>query len=313
MQAPRTEAPVPAGQVRGQTPDMSAADAAGIARVQAMRFAFTALALGALLALVPAAAAGPAPEISGQRAHQAVRAITAFGPRVAGSDGERRAGALVAAHFRKLGYRTVTQTFALPNGGASRNVVALPSTPIRAVVVAHIDGVAGTVAANDNASGVAVLLELARALDPEDGVLLAALGAEERIMTGSPLHLGSARLARGFSAAGKRRIRIALSLDMVGVGPRLHVRGLEYAPNRSARIALDRARARGIAASYRRDTGQSDHTELTRAGIPAAWIQWHWDPCWHKACDEPPRISAAKLATAGRLALAAVRAALESP
>jgi aminopeptidase YwaD len=176
-----------------------------------------------------------------------------------------------------------------------------------------VDGVAGTVAANDNASGVAVLLELARAFEPRDGVLLAALGAEERIMTGSPLHLGSARLVRGFSVAGKRRIRIALSLDMVGVGSRLHVRGLEAAPNRSARLVLAGGRARGIAVSYRRDTGQSDHAELTRAGIPAAWVMWHWDSCWHRACDQPHRISPAKLAAAGRLAVAAVRGALESP
>ncbi|HVM17150.1 MAG TPA: M28 family peptidase [Gaiellaceae bacterium] len=275
------------------------------------------------LVLVPAAALaaraadGPAAptargDVSGARAAQLVRTITALGSRVPGSEGERRAGALVAAHFERLGYRVAVQTFRLPNGGSSRNVVAMPSTPVRAVVVAHIDGVAGTVAANDNASGIGALVEVARQFSPEDGVVFAALGAEERIMTGSRLHLGSARLVRGFSAAGKRRIRIALSLDMVGVGPRLLVRGIEPAPNRSARIALGHGRARGLPVSYRQDSGQSDHAELTRAGIPAAWLQWHWDPCWHKACDEPARVSAAKVQAAAQVGVASLREALGS-
>jgi alkaline phosphatase isozyme conversion protein len=231
---------------------------------------------------------------------------------VAGSAGERRAAALVDARLRGLGWRTSVQTFPLPKGGHSRNVVALPTRPVRAVIVAHVDGVAGTVAANDNASGVAVLLELARVIRPSEGVLLAALGAEERVMTGSRVHLGSARLVQGLSAAGKRRIRIAVSLDMVGVGPRLLVRGLEPAPNRSARLLLERGRARGLPVSYRRDPGDSDHAELTRAGVPAAWLTWHWDTCWHRACDEPSRVSPAKLEAAGRVTLASVRRALES-
>jgi Zn-dependent M28 family amino/carboxypeptidase len=282
------------------------------------RVALAALLLAGLVPVLAAAtraaeAAGTAEqraEVSGARAVALVRSITALGTRVPGSAGERRAGALVAAHFERLGYRVVVQTFPLPNGGSSRNVVAMPSTPVRAVVVAHIDGVAGTVAANDNASGVAALVEAARAFGPEDGVLFAALGAEERVMTGSRLHLGSARLVRGFSAQGKRRIRVALSLDMVGVGSRLLVRGIEPSPNRSARLALERGRARGLAVSYRRDSGQSDHAELTRAGIPAAWVMWHWDPCWHKACDEPHRLSAAKVQAVAELAVATVRHAL---
>ena len=57
-------------------------------------------------------------------------------------------------------------------------------------------------------------------------------------MTRSSLHLGSARLLRSLSSAERRSVRVALSLDMVGNGPELNVRGLEAAPNRSARAAL---------------------------------------------------------------------------
>ena len=128
-------------------------------------------------------------------------------------------------------------------------------------------------------------------------------------MTGSSLHLGSARLLRGLSPAERRGVRLALSLDMVGYGPELNVRGLEPAPNRSARAALAAARRLGLRATYLRDRGLSDHEELTRGGVAAAWIEWRWDPCWHSACDRAGRLNPAKLAAAIRLTANAVRAA----
>jgi len=177
---------------------------------------------------------------------------------------------------------------------------------VRALVVAHLDGVHGTLAANDNASGVAVLLELAGVLRGRRDVMLVATGAEERVVTGSRNHLGSQRLLRGVSAAGRSRIRIALVLDMVGVGDRLHVRGIEESPNRSARLAL----AADGRATYLRDRGESDHAELARAGIPAAWIQWRDDDCWHEPCDRPSRVRAGRMVAAAQLAHAAVSRAL---
>lgn len=237
-----------------------------------------------------------------------VRAIAAGGPRPAGSAAEARAGRIVSAGLRSAGYRVVVQVVPLPRGGRSLNVVALPVGRPRALVTAHLDGVAEGPAANDNASGVAVLLELARTTPPSEGVLFAALGAEERVETGSRLHLGAMRLLRGLSAAGRRRIRVALNLDMVGVGMRLHVRGIEVSPNRSARRALAAAQRLGLRATYLRDPGWSDHAELSRGGLPAAWLQWREDACWHRACDRAARVSSAKL----RAVAALTRAALES-
>jgi Peptidase family M28 len=247
---------------------------------------------------------------AGERAKATVARIAALGPRPAGSAAERRAGGFVEGRLRSLGYRVVVQPFRLPRGGVSRNVVGWSGRRPLLVVVAHLDGVRAGPAANDNASGVAAMLEVARALRGRSGVLVAALGAEERVETGSSLHLGSVRLLRGISRAGRRRIRAALSLDMVGVGRTLTVRGLESLPNRSARLALARSRALGLGATYRQDTGQSDHAELTRGGLPAAWIQWRWDPCWHSPCDVAERVERRRLAAAIRLASATAEAAL---
>ena len=176
--------------------------------------------------------------------------------------------------------------------------------------MAHIDGVYGTPAANDNASGVGLMLELARRFRGTPGVMVAALGAEERAVTGSSIHLGSQRFLRSLTDAQRRKVRLALSLDMVGVGTQLLVRGIEASPNRSARIVIDRAQALGIRVSYRQDSGQSDHAEMSRAGLPAAWIEWYWDTCWHSPCDTIDRVRPWKMWQAGRLTLRSGRSVL---
>jgi hypothetical protein len=260
----------------------------------------------ALLTAAPAAKV----DTAGLRAQQTVRALAVLGPRVAGSPTEQRAARVVRERFAKLGLSPVVQTVPLPRGGASRNLVfRTGDRPVRAIVVAHLDGVSAGPAANDNGSGVGALLEVARELGDTEGVVYAALGAEERVMTGSKLHLGSARLLRSLSPAERHSVRLALSLDMVGYGPELNVRGLERRPNRSAQRALAAARRLGIRATYLRDHGQSDHEELTRGGVRAAWIEWRWDPCWHTACDRVGRVEPAKLAAAIRLTVNAVRLA----
>ena len=68
--------------------------------------------------------------------------------------------------------------------------------------------------------------------------------------------------------------------------------------------AASRSRQRrrvGAPAVYLRDRGQSDHEELTRGGVPAAWIEWRWDFCWHSACDRVGRLDTGKLSAASRL------------
>jgi hypothetical protein len=248
---------------------------------------------------------------AGLRAKQTVRAIAALGPRVAGSVNELRAARVVRFRFARLGLTPVVQRVPLPRGGISRNLVfRTGGGPLHAIVVAHLDGVSAGPAANDNGSGVGALVEVARGLGRTPGVLYAALGAEEQVMTGSSLHLGSARLLTSLSRAERRSVRVALSLDMVGYGPELNVRGIEVrGPNRSARAALAAARRLGVRATYLPDRGLSDHEELTRGGVPAAWIEWRWDPCWHSACDRVGRLDTAKLSAVIRLTVGAVRTA----
>ncbi|HXV34427.1 MAG TPA: M28 family peptidase [Gaiellaceae bacterium] len=247
---------------------------------------------------------------NGMAAKRWATKIAAVGPRPSGGANEKAAGHIVRARLKQLGYDVSTQHVPLPEGTRSLNVVGRTPGPPRVVLVAHMDGVPGTRAANDNGSGVGLMLMLAQYLRNEDGVLVAAVGAEERRYTGAGYHLGSRRLARSLTPAQRQGIRLALSLDMVAVGPTLNIRGLESSPNSSARRFLAAARRLGIRASYLQDTGQSDHDEFVAVGVPAAWVQWRWDDCWHEPCDRPHRLQGPKLGAAGHIVRRAAMNAL---
>jgi hypothetical protein len=94
-----------------------------------------------------------------------------FGNRVTGAPGARNAAAYVAARFRALGLTVTTQGFPITIRGAQlagRNVIgrSAGSEPGMIVLVAHYDGQpTSDQSAGDNASGVGVLLELARNLE----------------------------------------------------------------------------------------------------------------------------------------------------
>jgi Zn-dependent M28 family amino/carboxypeptidase len=100
-------------------------------------------------------------------------------------------------------------------GRSFRNIVASlgPQSGAGLVILgAHFDSVEGTPGADDNASGVAVLLEAARLLSrarPSSQVLFCAFNLEELNM------VGSAHLAKKLKAAGKK-ITAMVSLEMVG-------------------------------------------------------------------------------------------------
>jgi Peptidase family M28 len=252
-------------------------------------------------AVVALSATAASAAFNGMMAKRWAGKIAAVGQRPAGGANEKAAGRVVRSRLMHLGYDVSTQHVPLPEGTRSLNVVGRTPGPLKVILVSHMDGVPGTRAANDNGSGVGLMLMLAQYLKDKDGVLVAAVGAEERRYTGAGFHLGSRRLARSLTPAERQGVRLALSLDMVAVGPTLNIRGLEPTPNRSARLFLAAARRLGIAASYRQDTGQSDHDEFVKVGIPAAWVEWRWDPCWHSPCDRVHRLKPQKMRDAGRV------------
>ena len=124
----------------------------------------------------------------------------------------------VLAELRAMGARTDVQSFEV-GGRTYRNVIARfgASHGPLLVIGAHYDSCGDTPGADDNASGVAGLIELARALratPPAQAVELVAYTLEEPPFFRTE-SMGSFQHARALSRQG-REVRLMLSLEMIG-------------------------------------------------------------------------------------------------
>jgi hypothetical protein len=245
--------------------------------------------------------------------------IAAWGPRPAASAREARVQRLIRRSFRAAGLRVGVQEFRVPRKGRSRNVIGVYDTPrgCLRIVMAHSDSLPPAPGANDNASGLGVVAELAgrlRLIRPWCDVWLVATGAEERGYTGSPDHLGALHLARRARAHhARRRLRWALSLDEVGRDYPFWLRSPVSAPRASVEGALFDAAGRvGTQVSWVRDEsgGNSDHREFQLLGLPAAklGVGAGGEPCRHMRCDTPARLERGPLVAARRMVAEALRA-----
>ena len=188
----------------------------------------------------------------------------------------------------------------------SQNVVGRPSQDDCQVIVgAHYDSVAEGPGANDNASGSAALLEIARVLDlrgQEEGVCFVAFGAEE---TGL---FGSRHFVATLASQGQPSPQAMVNLDMVGVGAEWQLLG---SPSLIEEIDQEAA-ALGLDPVPTEPNLQSDYVSFMDAGIPAIFIYRFEDPRRHTESDRAEFIQPQLLEEAARLTLLAL-AELSSP
>jgi Zn-dependent M28 family amino/carboxypeptidase len=135
------------------------------------------------------------------------------------------------------------------------------------VLSAHVDGHDGGESAMDNASGLAAVLAVTRALAPRvkgfrRGVRLAFFSVEEWALT------GSAQYVQGLAETERRRIALNVNLDSVGGSPNLAALTSGFAGLEPFLLRV--AEASGIPLRTVRPLMQnSDHANFALAGIPA--------------------------------------------
>jgi glutaminyl-peptide cyclotransferase len=164
--------------------------------------------------------------------------------------------------------------------------------------------------ANDGASGVAVLLEIARILGgapPAVGVDLVLFDGEDGGEEGqfSTWCLGSAHFASHWPKACYPEY--AVLLDMVGGTDGrfpVEINSRRYAPDVVNRV-WGKARSLGLRPFLMTDGFEvmDDHIELIKAGIPAVDIIDLDYPHWHTVSDTPDKCSPESLAAVGTLLL----------
>jgi aminopeptidase YwaD len=268
----------------------------------------------AVLALAMAVGATPAAKSDDASPYQAAVHLSGkIGPRPAASRGEARAQRYVASRFRTDGLTVSVDKFSVPGKGTSRNVVGELDTPASClqIVVAHVDSGPDGPGANDNASGVGVLIALAHelmGLNPPCDVWLASTGAEERGFTHAADHLGAAALVEQIQRSGRAGdLRFAYDNDEVGRLGRFWLRSPVAQPRDGVEGAiLAAARRAGVTVRWVRDegTGNSDEREFNLAGMGAAVLEgWHArEPCRELPCDKPGRLQKRSLNRALRIA-----------
>ena len=205
--------------------------------------------------------------------------------RVTGTPAAAQAADDLSAEFQKLGYKVSRNVFTLWLAGKrvqGQNVIAesAGNVPEAVVLIAHYDGqFTSHQAAEDNASGVGVLLELARALGAQPhhrGLIFVATDAEEWGMIG-------ARALRGFLHT--RNPVAAISIDYLTQGRATEVavdcegQRAGYSPLWLRELLEQSGAAQGVPvtgpSTFRQwveqalEVSSQDQGPLLRAGIPA--------------------------------------------
>lgn len=235
--------------------------------------------------------------------------------------------------WRRAGLAVHREPYANAHGGGVNLWTELgPRDGPLWVVSAHYDTVAASPGADDDASGVAALLELGAALAPEfaaaptryERLRLVAFDDEET----PPPDMGSTHHARALAAAGAR-VRGMLSLEMLGVydtragSQRFPVPLLRlWYPTRGDYLAFvgdweSRELVRRCVGAFRagsplpceglaapralRDIARSDHSQFWSIGVPALMVNDTSEfryAHYHKPSDTPERLDYRRLALA---------------
>jgi hypothetical protein len=253
------------------------------------------------------------------------RLAVTIGIREAGSTNYTRAANYVAVTLEGFGYSVMRQTVPLPAGksqgvavpaGDTENLIAAPRgyDPAKPhlVVGAHLDTVAVTRGANDNGSGSAVLLELARLASLERTtmpIVWIAFGGEERRNPGVPgATFGSRYYLGHLSKAERAAIRGMVSVDMVGAGPTAFVCHESITGDALVDAMVAAGKRLKLPVQKRVVAGYfSDHSPFEHAGFLVAWLWSGEHATLHKPSDTIEIVQPASIDRIGRTAWETLR------
>jgi glutaminyl-peptide cyclotransferase len=253
-------------------------------------------------------------QFDGEQAYDQVLAQVAMGPRPTGSEAGWETGDYIVEQLSRLGWSVETQEFVF-QGVRGRNIIAKAGTGPLIILGAHYDTRPAAdrdpdpnkrtqpiLGANDGASGVAVLLELARVLDRDklsNHVWLAFFDAEDRgRLEGWPFSVGAREMAQGLAL----RPQAVVVVDMIGDADQ----NIYYERNSDVELST---RLWAIAAKLgyqdyiipeSRHTIIDDHLPFIEQGIPAVDMIDFDYPYWHTLEDTADKVSALSLERVGR-------------
>ncbi|HIE30490.1 TPA: M28 family peptidase [Candidatus Poribacteria bacterium] len=268
------------------------------------------------------------PEFDAEHAFQYLVRQCEFGPRNPGSNGHENAKKYLISELKRYSKEVVTQEFEYTDKQKSlklTNIMARfgKKDGEKILLAAHWDTRpfaehdpnpekrnTPIIGANDGASGVAVLLEIARTLKskpPENEIFIVFFDGEDYGKHTSEMFLGS----RYFAGNMERwKPDYGILLDMVGdkeLDLPIEQFSLRAAPELTQRV-WQTAKDLGLDAFHPQlgPAIMDDHVSLIEAGVPCIDIIDFDYPYWHTTEDTPDKCSAESLGTLGKLILALI-------
>lgn len=264
----------------------------------------------------------PSPELAsnsnlifdGEAAYQHVLAQTAYGPRPTGSEAGWATGDFIIAALQQAGWDTESQEFFF-NGVKGRNIIGKLGQGSVIILGAHYDTRPAAdrdpdpakqsewiEGANDGASGVAVLLELARVLEAgklKNEVWLAFFDAEDRgRLEGWPFSVGARYMAENLMV----KPQAVIVVDMIGDADQNI-----YLEQNSTPALREKIWAIAAELGYKaylipepKHTLIDDHIPFLERGLPAIDIIDFNYPYWHTTADTADKVAPESLERVGR-------------
>ncbi|SDO18981.1 M28 family peptidase [Alkalicoccus daliensis] len=204
-----------------------------------------------------------------------------IGPRIAGTEAEQEAAAYIQGQFERIGLETELQNFTY-GSNSSANVIAYKKgkSDKQIIVGAHYDSVRRGAGADDNGSGVGVMLETAEVLSKIKtpySIVYIAFGAEEVGLRGSRHYAGQ------MSTEEIENTLAMINLDSLAAGDKMYVHGSEGADgflrdqalNIAAKKNLNVGINPGLNPNYPAGTtgDWSDHVPFKNLGIPYTYLE----------------------------------------
>ena len=254
----------------------------------------------------------PAETFNGPRAYQDVVTQVGFGPRTPGSESHAQALTWMQSELETAGWQVEIQAEVVEGHNLQNLVARRGATSPQVILGAHYDSRlvadrdqgparnAPVPGANDGASGVAILLELARTL-PSDSVPVWMVFFDAEDNGGLPgwnWLLGS----RAFVATLTNTPRAVVIVDMVGDAD-LNI----YEEYNSTQALVEEIWEQAAALGYERyfiPEGKysmlDDHTPFLEAGIPTVDIIDFNYPYYHTSADTADKVSPQSLEVVGK-------------
>jgi glutaminyl-peptide cyclotransferase len=267
-----------------------------------------------ILALLFLVACQPAQPIkfSGKTAFEHVEAQMMLGPRPTGSAAGQATGDYIIAQLKKFGWTTEEQRFDYRATGI-RNIIGRKGKGPAMILGAHYDTrrradqdkvnpTAPVPGADDGASGVAVLLELARSLDASklrNQVWLAFFDAEDNgDLDGWEWTVGSGYMAQHLTV----KPEVVIVVDMIGDADQQiyydrssNTQWNERIWKTAAQLGYDK-----YLIPQPKWAMFDDHTPFAQQSIPAVDIIDFDYPYWHTTADTSDKLSPDSLERVGR-------------